>query len=59
MIIICVSSSNADPNAISRNLLKSSLPLRLHPSDIFEGIETAARLIWLTIPYFSLSGNEF
>jgi len=40
-MINCVSSSNADPNAISKNLAKSFSEFLDAPSAIFEGIETA------------------
>ncbi len=40
----CVSTSYAEPIAISKNLAKSLLELLDEPSAIFEGIETDARL---------------
>ena len=44
-MINCVSNSKAEPNDIPRKLLKSLSVFRPQPSAIFEGIETAQRLI--------------
>lgn len=41
----CVSSSDNEPNAISKKRLNSISLFRLQPSAMFEGIETAARVI--------------
>ena len=41
----CVSNSNADPNAISKNRAKSFSDFLDAPSAMFEGIETADRVI--------------
>ena len=42
-----VCNSEALPNAIWRNWLNSLDVWRAEPSEIFAGIETAARQIWL------------
>ena len=49
---ICVSSSLAEPVAMYRNWINSLTPfrLRLAPSAILLGIETAQRRIWEVIP---------
>jgi hypothetical protein len=47
----------ARPEAIRRNLAVSALRLRPTPSAMLQATETAARRIWLTRPYLSLSGK--
>jgi hypothetical protein len=54
----CVSTSYAEPVAISRNLEKSLFEFLELPSAILDGIETDALLNWLVKPNLSLSGNE-
>ena len=44
-MIDCASNSKAEPNAISKNLIKSFSEFRDTPSAIFEGIETADLVI--------------
>jgi hypothetical protein len=44
-MINCVSSSNAEPSAISKNRAKSFSEFLDAPSAILEGIETADRVI--------------
>tara|TARA_B110000879_G_C10793424_1_gene363685 strand:- start:237 stop:422 length:186 start_codon:yes stop_codon:yes gene_type:complete len=56
-MINCVSSSNADPNAISKNLAKSFSEFLDAPSAIFEGIETADLVICELNPYLSVLGK--
>ena len=56
-IISCVSNSKADPKAISRKCINSLSDFREEPSAIFDGIDIAARCIWLDIPNLSSSGN--
>lgn len=51
------SNSQAEPIDILRKWAKSDFDFRPLPSAIFVGIEAADLLIWLVIPYFSLSGN--
>ncbi len=51
------SSSKAEPIAMSRKRAKSAEVLRDDPSAILEGMETAARCIWLIKPYFSFEGK--
>jgi len=49
-IINWVLSSAADPFAICTNLAYSKSESRSAPSAMFEGIETAARVIWSRKP---------
>ena len=58
-MINLVSYSNNEPVAISRKRLNSISLFLLQPSAMFEGIETAARVIWLFKPYFSSEGNSY
>ena len=44
-MINCVSNSKAEPNAISKNLVKSFSEFRDAPSAIFEGVQTADLVI--------------
>ena len=46
-----------EPIAMLRKLANSLLPLLPAPSAMLDGIETAARVICETNPYFSLAGN--
>ena len=54
-----VGNSEALPNAIWTNWLNSLDVWRAEPSEIFAGIETAARRIWLLSPKSSFFGKSF
>ena len=54
----CVSTSAADPSAILTNCENSFFDRRAAPSAIFEGMETAARLICDVSPNRSSAGND-
>ena len=56
-MMICVSSSNAEPSAISKNRAKSFSESREAHSATFEGIETAERVICELNENFSLEGK--
>ena len=54
-----MSNSETDPWAINKNLINSLFDSRAAPSDIFEGIEIAERLICEVNPNNSSFGNDF
>ena len=58
-MINCVSSSNAEPSAISKNLAESFSEFIDAPSVMFEGIETVDKIIWELNPYFSVLGKAY
>ena len=54
----CVSTSNDEPNDISRKWTKSFSEFLADPSAIFEAIETEALLSWSIKPNLSDGGNN-
>ena len=52
------STSEDEPVAMTRNLRKSGLVLRPHPSAILVGMDELDRLIWEVRPNISSLGND-
>lgn len=52
----CVSTSSAEPNAISKKWANSASDGLAHPSAIFKATDTTARYIGSQIPFFSNQG---